>query len=160
ALERQLSIVYQPIHRIDDRVVVGLECLMRISTTPYRPPNVWFEEAIEVGMGVELELAAVETARQGAKALDASAYLAINVSPAAVLSDRFAPLLDRTPASRLVLEITEHSVVTDYQFLLTALKALRSRGVRLAVDDAGAGYSSLRHILALQPDLIKLDMDL
>jgi EAL domain-containing protein (putative c-di-GMP-specific phosphodiesterase class I) len=160
ALERQLCIVYQPIRRIDDGAIVGLECLTRICTTPYRPPDVWFKEAVEVGMGVELELAAIETALQGSQALGTSAYLAINASPAAVLCDKFASLLDGLPASRLVLEITEHSVVTDYQSLLNTLKALRSKGVRLAVDDAGAGYSGLRHILALQPDLIKLDMDL
>ena len=160
ALERQLSIVYQPIQRIHDRVTVGLECLTRISSNPYRAPNVWFEEAAEIGMGTELELAAIGTALRGLPALGASVYLAVNASPATVLSHKFVSLLEGMPVSQLVIEITEHSVVTDYQLLLNTLKALRSRGVRLAVDDAGAGYSSLRHILALQPDLIKLDMDL
>lgn len=59
-----------------------------------------------------------------------------------------------------MLEITEHAHVEDYNCLLQAIEPLRARGVRLAVDDAGAGYSSLQHILQLQPDLIKLDIGL
>lgn len=158
--QQQLSIVYQPIYRIDDHAIVGMECLTRISAPPHRPPNVWFEEAAEVGMAIDLELAAIEVALQGLQFLNAGVYLAVNTSPAAVLSGRIATLLEDIPASRLVLKITEHAIVPDYALLASALTSLRSRGVRLAVDDAGAGYSSLRHILTLQPELIKLDMDL
>src|SRR5205814_582730 len=60
-------------------------------------------------------------------------------------------------AKRIVIEITEHAPVDDYDALNAALKAFRDDGGRLAVDDAGAGFSSLRHILRLAPDFIKLD---
>jgi EAL domain-containing protein (putative c-di-GMP-specific phosphodiesterase class I) len=61
---------------------------------------------------------------------------------------------------RLIVEITEHATVADYEKLHAALRPMREAGLRLAVDDAGAGYSSLRHILDMQPDFIKLDIGL
>jgi EAL domain-containing protein (putative c-di-GMP-specific phosphodiesterase class I) len=86
--------------------------------------------------------------------------VAVNVSPAAILSGEVAEALKNVPAQRIVLEVTEHAQIADYDALLELLKPLRLRGLRLAVDDAGAGYASLRHILNLQPDLIKLDIGL
>ena len=62
--------------------------------------------------------------------------------------------------SSLVLEITEHEEIRDYSSVAKVLAPLRERGLRLAVDDAGAGYASLRHILQLRPDIIKLDRSL
>ena len=59
-----------------------------------------------------------------------------------------------------MLELTEHESVDDYELLETTVNRLRSEGVRLAVDDAGAGFSSFRHILKLRPDIIKLDVAL
>ena len=56
-----------------------------------------------------------------------------------------------------MIEITEHAPVADYDALAQAIRPLRAHGVRLAVDDAGAGFASLRHILRLSPDVIKLD---
>ena len=60
----------------------------------------------------------------------------------------------------LVIEITEHAAVDDYEALATALRRHRAAGLRIAVDDAGAGYASLRHILKLRPDFIKIDLSL
>jgi len=64
------------------------------------------------------------------------------------------------PAGRIVLEITEHSPVSDYDVLRRALEPLRELGVRVAIDDVGAGFASMRHVLRLDPDLLKLDMTL
>jgi EAL domain-containing protein (putative c-di-GMP-specific phosphodiesterase class I) len=157
---KQLSIVYQPIWNVGAPTPVGLECLARFAATPSRAPNIWFAEAGEVGLGTTLELAAIQMALSVLPLLPADAYLAVNASPATILSDEFGGALDGMPPERIVLEITEHADVGDYDRLLAVLKPLRRSGVRLAVDDAGAGYSSLRHILNLQPDLIKLDMGL
>ncbi|MBV8960015.1 MAG: EAL domain-containing protein, partial [Actinobacteria bacterium] len=88
------------------------------------------------------------------------AVLAINVSPTTAMTGELAQLLARYPQERLVLELTEHAQVDDYDRLLEALTRLRSRGVCLAVDDAGAGFASLHHILLLSPDIIKLDISL
>lgn len=125
-----------------------------------RSPDKWFLEAADAGLGALLELAVIRMALSALSSLPADAYLAVNASPEAILSPDFEGVLDGLPVERIVLEITEHAHVEDYDRLREGLKALRKRGLRLAVDDAGAGYSSLRHILHLQPDLIKLDMTL
>ena len=59
--------------------------------------------------------------------------------------------------SRIVLELSEHDAVEDYAELVTVLKPLRAKGMRLAIDDVGAGFSSLRHIVLTSPDIIKID---
>ena len=87
-------------------------------------------------------------------------HLAVNGSPAVFTSDRFADLITTQIARRLVIEVTEHAPIGDYQSLTSALAPVRARGVRLAIDDAGAGFASLQHILRLGPEFIKLDMGL
>jgi EAL domain-containing protein (putative c-di-GMP-specific phosphodiesterase class I) len=156
----QLSTVYQPIYRMDGLSIVGLECLTRFSALPHRTPDVWFSEASEVDLGTQLELAAIQVALAALPSLQDDVFVAVNVSPAAILSGEVAEVLKNVPAQRIVLEVTEHAQIADYDALLESLKPLRLRGLRLAVDDAGAGYASLRHILNLQPDLIKLDIGL
>jgi EAL domain-containing protein (putative c-di-GMP-specific phosphodiesterase class I) len=154
-----LSMVYQPIFDIEFHRVVGFEALARFSAKPARSPDVWFRDADAVGLGQELEARAIETAL----ALDlqrTDAYLACNVSPQLVLNDRIPKALLRRPLDRIVLEITEHQTIKDYSGIARVLDPLRRRGLRVAVDDAGAGYASFRHILSLKPDFIKLDMSL
>lgn len=155
------TIAYQPIWQVATNRPVGLECLTRFSAQPPRSPDLWFNEAAEAGLGTELELAAIRMAlRAFNTALPESAYLAVNASPATVVSGELAAVFDGLPLDRIVLEITEHAHVADYDRLVDALAPLRRLGVRLAIDDAGAGYSGLQHILQLRPDIIKLDMSL
>jgi EAL domain-containing protein (putative c-di-GMP-specific phosphodiesterase class I) len=155
-----LSVVFQPVVSLRSGVVVGLEALSRFRSQPVHGPDVWFAQAAALGIGVELELNAVTKAVARFPEIPGSLWLGINVSPETVLSSRLDALLDRVPVDRVVLEITEHAHIADYVELREALAALRSRGVRLAIDDAGAGYASLRHILQLAPDCIKLDISL
>ena len=84
----------------------------------------------------------------------------INLGPETLVSERLPALLADRELHRIVVEITEHAPVQDYEALKAALRPYRDRGLRLAVDDAGAGYASLRHVLAVDPDLIKVDMAL
>jgi EAL domain-containing protein (putative c-di-GMP-specific phosphodiesterase class I) len=156
----QFAIVYQPVWDLRTRQAVGFECLARFSAQPSRPPNEWFGEAAEVGMGTQLELAAIRVALGALPSLPSHLHLAMNASVETIMSPEFSAVLEGIPPTRVILEITEHTDVDDYQSLLNVLQPLRQRGLKLAVDDAGAGYSSLRHILNLQPDFIKLDMDL
>ncbi len=114
----------------------------------------------DVGLGTTLELTVIEAALELSPKLDPSLYLSINASPETVTSGRLTPILAGLQGKRIVIEITEHAEVADYDHLLTCFQPLREMGVRLAVDDAGAGYSSLRHIVRLSPDIIKLDMSL
>lgn len=156
----QIAIHYQPIFGIASNRVVGFESLSRFTPEPKRPPNEWFAEAAEVGLAVELELTAIRAALSVLPSLPDDIYLAINVSPETVLSGKLARDLNDAALPRIMLEITEHAEVPSYERLMEELRPLRERGMRLAVDDAGAGYSGLQHILQLQPDLIKLDMAL
>lgn len=156
----QFSMVYQPIWDMRSQQAVGFECLTRFSGVPSQPPNEWFEEAAEVGLGTTLELAAIRAAVGAFGALPAHLHLAMNASAETITSREFADVMDALPPAQIVIEITEHTDVGDYENLMRALQPLRQRGIRLAVDDAGAGYCSLRHILNLQPDFIKLDMGL
>jgi EAL domain-containing protein (putative c-di-GMP-specific phosphodiesterase class I) len=156
----QFSMVYQPIWNMRSRLAVGFECLARFSAEPRRQPNEWFGEAAEVGLGAALELAAIRAALGRLPLLPAPLHLTVNASADTVLSPEFPVALKGLPLERIVVEITEHTEVEDYECLLQALQPLRQRGLKIAVDDAGAGYSSLRHILELRPDFIKLDMDL
>jgi EAL domain-containing protein (putative c-di-GMP-specific phosphodiesterase class I) len=155
-----LQVVFQPIVRLTDRAVVGYEGLSRFDGRPTRSPDRWFEEAAEVGLLVSLELAAVRAAMERLHALPGDAYFSINLSPATAASSAFEETLTVMAASRIVLEITEHAVVEDYGALNASLRKFRDLGVRLAIDDAGAGFASLRHILLLRPDVIKLDISL
>src|SRR5690606_4315865 len=86
--------------------------------------------------------------------------LNLNVSPSVVMQ---APLLDTLRGfdpRRIILEITEHTMIKDYDALTGALAPLRERGIRIAIDDAGAGYASLRHVIMLRPDIIKFDISI
>jgi EAL domain-containing protein (putative c-di-GMP-specific phosphodiesterase class I)/DNA-binding NarL/FixJ family response regulator len=153
----RLSMVYQPIVDLEADVVVGFEALARFPFAPDRPTQTWFTEAAAVGLRRELELAAVEVALAALPEAPAEPYLSVNAMPDTLASDGLAELLANAPADRLVLEITEHAPVRDYEGLNKAMQRMRGRGIRLAVDDAGSGFASLRHILQLAPDIIKID---
>ncbi len=154
-----LSIVYQPIFDLVENEMTAVEALTRFEETPYRPPNVWFEEAHSHGLGVELELLAITRALSQLPTLPSGVDLTLNVGPQTVMSERFREAIS-SHAKRIIIELTEYTVVDDYPKLVTTLQSLRRDGARLSVDDTGAGYSSLTHILKLAPDFIKLDRDL
>ena len=151
------DMVFQPIVELATGRVVGFEALARFPAEPRRRPDEWFAGAAEVGLGVELELSAIRAALAHVGTLPADAYLSVNAGPATVACPALLDLLRDVPPCRLVLELTEHVGVDDYAELSGALAGLRRLGVRLAVDDAGSGFASLRHILNLAPDVIKLD---
>ena len=151
--------VYQPIIDLASKEVTGLEALARFDTTD-RPPNVWFEDATRVGLGPELEMEAARRATAALEKTSLDLYLSINFFPPTICSPEFSETLRGSWSDRLVLEITEHAAIEDYEALAAAPADARAAGVRVAVDDTGSGYASLRHILRLEPDLIKLDIEL
>jgi EAL domain-containing protein (putative c-di-GMP-specific phosphodiesterase class I)/FixJ family two-component response regulator len=155
-----LTLVYQPVVDLSTRNTVGYEALARFPVEPVRGPERWFADALDIGLGTELELTAVKQALAAQKDLPATAFVAVNISPATALSGELPALLESANASRLVLELTEHVFVEDFDALAQALAAVRATGVRLAVDDTGAGYAGFRHLLGLNPDIIKLDISL
>lgn len=153
-------IVWQPIYELNEQRLVGVEALARFDVEPVRGPDQWFHGAREAGIDQDLELHAIHNALAALDGFPPSLYVSINTSPDLIASGRLTPVLAALDASRIVLEITEHATVTDYGALLAALRPMRERGIRIAVDDTGAGYASMRHILHLKCEIIKLDMSL
>jgi EAL domain-containing protein (putative c-di-GMP-specific phosphodiesterase class I) len=149
------SIVLQPIVAFSDGLREGAEALSRFPAEWGTPPDVTFAEAASIGEGVELELIAVRCAV--AYLEEISGYMSINFSPRVILDERCLALLTELPLERIVLELSEHDPIDDYELLADVLRPLRARGLRLAIDDVGAGFSSLRHIVVTAPDMIKLD---
>lgn len=159
---RALRTVWQPIYSLSDGHVVGAEALSRFTHRVSQTPDRWFADAADVGLGTELELLALETALAAAGPIPERVYLSVNASPAVVASGQVATALERAAVEpgRIVLELTEHVSIEDYDGLEGPLRDLRDLGVRIAVDDAGAGFASFRHILRLGPDIIKLDQSI
>ena len=153
----QPSIVLQPIHDLVSGVAIGVEALSRFPGGV--APDLWFAQAEQVGLGVALELAAVHAAIATLPYVPVGHYLTVNASPELITTGALEPLFAAAPPGRLVVEITEHEAVKDYVALRAALAPLKDHG-RIAIDDVGAGYSGLRHILDLGPDILKLDMSL
>ena len=153
-----MVLVFQPIVDLRGHAVRGLEALARFNGRPRRLAQRWFAEADAVGLRTELELRAIHEAVSRLSRLPAGLFLSINASPATLLTDEFALLVNHVDGRRLLIEVTEHAAVDDYDQLKKAIGRLRGSGVRLAIDDAGAGFSSLSHIVRLVPDFIKLDL--
>lgn len=153
----QLAIVLQPIYNIIENRIVGFESLSRFDSVPYRSPDLWYHDAMEVGLHNELELAAIRKALTYLDHLPDDTYLSVNISPRVLFENDIRRVFGSVPLSRIVLEITEHEIVENYDRLLGILEPLREGGLQIAVDDAGAGFSSFRHILQLSPQIIKLD---
>ena len=153
---RAFNLVYQPIVHLDSGRVSGVEALCRFHDG--RPPDLWFRQCEAMGLAAAMDTAIIERASEeiallppGSLFLNLSATTLSRPEP---LRSALEPILDHRI---VVLELTEHMIVADYQAAGESLRVLRTAGVLLAVDDAGAGYSTFQHILRLRPDVIKLD---
>ena len=125
-----------------------------------RSPAQWFDDASRLDLREELDLATAGAVLDLLDVVPADVAVTINLGPDTLVTDRLVDLLAGRELHRIVVEITEHARVTDYDALAAALRPYRDRGLRLAVDDAGAGYASLCHVLSIDPDLVKVDMAL
>lgn len=154
--EQGLAIALQPIVDLSRGELFAVEALARFrgGGSPIR----WFADAHKIGMGVDLELHAATTALGLLAELPAGVRVGINASPALIVDERFRELVAREPeGQRVAIEITEHAHVAEYTAINEALAPLRRRGVRVSIDDTGAGYASFSHVLQLKPDSIKID---
>jgi PAS domain S-box-containing protein len=146
--------VFQPVFDIRTREIVGYEALTRFDDGTR--PDLVFAEAHRAGLGTRLEAACIRAAIAESEGRIGGAWLSVNASPELTLDGSLAAVLG--VGHELVLEVTEHVEISDYLALRDAIDAIE--GLRVAVDDAGAGYASLRHILELRPDFVKLDIAL
>ena len=155
-----LKMVYQPIVDLIANRVVGFESLARFASEPYRPPDMWFAEAGLAGRAIELETLAIRKALDALTQFPDGIYLTVNASPETIVKGDLAQTLRGLPLNRVVVEITEHHAIERYEDIAEALAPLQKLGLRVAIDDAGAGYASFRHILNLHPEIVKLDISI
>ncbi len=147
---------FQPIVDLGSGAIVGVEALTRFADGA--SPETRFREAAIYGLGIDLELATLESALGDAPFLQSpDAWISLNVSPALMLNetDALAEVLDGSDRE-VVLELSEQEAVSDYDAMRDVLATLGG-GLRLSIDDAGSGFASLRHILRLEPAFVKLD---
>jgi len=165
--EQSIYSVYQPIVSLQDGSVFGYEALTRgPAGSGLESPQLLFQYAGMHGRLYALERLSREKAIAGAR-LERHQPLFINVSAEVLGDPQFVPgqtleLLQAcgmTPA-QVVFEITERSSIEDFTRAQKVLEHYRRQGYRIAIDDAGAGYSSLQAIAELQPDFIKIDRSL
>ena len=151
-----LTMVYQPLVVLATERTIGVEALARFGGGG--SPLAVFDEAHELGLGRELEMKAVLCALDAFDEIPASIRLNLNVSPATLVHGSFYDAVAGVPPDRLVVEVTEHSAVADFEELRGVAQRLRRRGITLAIDDVGMGLSGLNRILEIRPDELKLDM--
>jgi EAL domain-containing protein (putative c-di-GMP-specific phosphodiesterase class I)/DNA-binding NarL/FixJ family response regulator len=152
---RRFAIHLQPIARLADGRTMGAEALTRFDDGVR--PDLRFAEAGVLGMGLALERATLTAAVAAAADLPSDIALSLNVSPEALEHDRELRKIVGRANRPVIVELTEHDRIDDYAAIRAAFQRLDG-DVQLAVDDAGSGYASLRHILSLQPAYVKLDM--
>ena len=158
---RTPRLVFQPVVDLTRGTVVGYEALARFGHGPLKAPTPWFETAAQLGRSAELEAHLLAQALEVRQNRPAGCFLAVNISPALLATDPVRSVLAEAGSlDGVVLELTEHVEVDDLRGLRRRLDVLRDRGARLALDDAGAGYSGLRQVAELRPDIIKLDRSL
>ena len=155
--ERAFTPVFQPVRDLTTDRIVGYEALTQF-VAPV-PTERLFLQAATLGRLRELELATLEAAIEASASLTSGCWLSVNSSPELLIdTDVLGPILRRAQRP-VVLEISEHIAIADYAPIAAALERL-GPGFSLAVDDAGAGFASLRHILDLRPAYVKLDIGL
>ncbi len=152
--QESFSSVYQPIVRLADRSVLGFEALTRFEDGT--PPDRRFVEAESVGMGLRLEAETLKRALSPLDLIPVGSTVNLNVSPAMILEGKILAGLLEPIRHPIVLEVTEHRQIDDYEAIRQALRELPTL-VGLAIDDAGAGFASLRHVIELRPQYVKLD---
>ena len=154
-----LTAVVQPLVNLADMNVVGFEALTRVPASPPGAPDWWLERAGELGMRQRLEVACWRTILELGPAAASGGCCSSTSARSPSRKPDLLALRDQMP-ERIVIEITEQQAVADYAQVQQDLVPWLSHKVRLAIDDAGAGHSSLRHVIELLPDYVKIDRSL
>ena len=166
------DVVAQPIADVASGRVGGFELLARFPGPHVAAPDVWFAAARRTGLDAALTAVTVRRMRALALHRPADTFFSLNVEPHLLLDDGVREALTAVPAGAgpspagpaglagLVVELTEHVDAAETVGILEVLADLRARGARIAMDDAGTGYSGLTQMLAIRPDVVKLDREL
>lgn len=151
-----LVMAAQPIVHLASGDIAGYELLARFPDLD-EGPDIVFADAWALGVGVDLELQTLLLVQAAIAELPTGCRVSVNLAPDTLVNPRFMEVLDPQHAPQMVVEITEHARVRDYQRLRWVIKDLKAMDVHIAVDDVGTGFSGLDHILRLQPDILKID---
>ncbi|MFG1923722.1 EAL domain-containing protein [Cryptosporangium sp. NPDC048952] len=157
--DRGPQVYAQPILDLVSGTLSGYEALARFRQFPAATPDDWFAAAHRAGVGAQLEAYAVAKALELGASRPPGTVLSVNVSPSVIDSPELRAVLP-ADLTGLQFEVTEHELADDGTALLAALDRLRQRGARIAVDDVGAGYAGFKRLVALAPDVLKLDRTL
>lgn len=166
--ERKITPVFQPIVSLSDGEPLGYEALARgPADSPLHTPAELFAVAARHKLLLALEHVCREAAIQQARMLAPGQQLFLNVTPEVINDPEFrngrtkqVVLHHGLIPEQVAFEITERTAISDFGNFTRALHHYRRQGYCIAVDDAGAGYSSLQAIAELYPDFIKLDMSI
>lgn len=163
--EESVSVLFQPIVSMVQQRIVGYEALSRgPSNSSLHSPLTLFAAARQCGLLTELEMICRRKAVMAFSRMQLPGALFLNVSPESLLEKQHYP--GRTLAmlkaagltpDQVVIELTEQAPVDNFALLHSALVHYREMGFRIALDDLGAGYSSLRLWSELRPDFVKID---
>lgn len=154
----RLEAYYQPIVDMRTCEMIGVEALSRFPQLPGIPVDEIFRQSRHHGRQVDLDMVAICVALEGMSQLPDGVHMALNVSAESLASARLPALISHNVArEQIVLEVTEHSKITDFLPLYKPLHDFRERMVKLAMNDVGAGFAGLANLVNLRPDIIKID---
>jgi EAL domain-containing protein (putative c-di-GMP-specific phosphodiesterase class I) len=157
----QPRLVFQPIVDLQRSTVVGFETLSRFCSPLSATPDLWFAAADRLGVGARLQADVVRRGIALLPSLPPDTFLTVNLDPRLVVAPEIVGLLTGSGRlDRLVIELTEQTVMTDVRAMLARLDQAREAGAIVAMDDTGSGYASLQNLLTIRPELVKLDRSL
>lgn len=158
--KKKVHTVYQPIVNIATTSIIGFEALSRGPRGEFESPDVLFRAAYEAELVFQLDRLCHERAIRGLRRMGGEQLLFVNMEPLSIFDPS---LIEKVPpglAARIVFEVTEHAAISDFATFRQAVQLVKAGGFRLALDDVGSAYSGLRLISEIEPDFIKLDMEL
>jgi EAL domain-containing protein (putative c-di-GMP-specific phosphodiesterase class I) len=157
---RRITTQYQPI--LDQRSgrAIGFEALSRGPKGEFASPDVLFRIAYEADLVVKLDAVCRERAVRAMGKLKEDQLLFINMEPSSIFDPMLMKSIPTHRVPRVVFEITEHAAIADFQTFRQACQIVKQSGFKFAMDDVGSAYSGLRIISMIEPDFIKLDMEL
>jgi len=158
---KRITTLYQPIFDLSARSVVGYEAFSRGPKGDLEAPDIMFQVAYEADLIWNLERVCWERALRRLARLKRSQFMFINLEPASVFDPKLVSAgFVRRFSHRVVFEITERAAITDFPTFRQAVQLLKRSGFKVAVDDVGSAYAGLRVVSEIEPDFIKLDMQL
>ena len=157
---KRINTLYQPIVDLRSKRIIGYEALSRGPVGEFETPDVLFRIAYEADLVLKLDAVCRTNAVRAMDRLEPGELLFVNMEPGSIFDPRLMESIPKNRVKQVVFEITEHAAISDFQTFRQAAQFVKQRGFKLAMDDVGSAYSGLRIISMIEPDFIKLDMEL